>query len=143
MNNDRFKKFMQGRYGADEFLQFLLVVAVAFIILDSVFRVDLFALLAVAALAYAAFRALSKNPEARMRENVKYLEMYDKVKGSANAATVKRTSGMPNTKPVEPLNKAMAYFYCEGCGAKLSVPKGKGRVRIVCPRCRKEMFRNS
>ena len=39
--------------------------------------------------------------------------------------------------------KTTLYFDCEGCKTKLSVPRGKGKVRIVCPNCGQEMFKET
>lgn len=34
--------------------------------------------------------------------------------------------------------KTTRYFTCKGCGQVLSVPRGKGTLRVVCPKCKTE-----
>ena len=126
------RNFMQGRYGTDEFAQFLLVVEIILIILTMGTGLRLLNILFWAVFIYAVFRMLSKNNFARMKENVKYLEIYHKVRGDAKTAQAKAKN-----------HKTTLYFKCSGCGTTLSVPKGKGRIRVVCPKCHKEVFKNS
>ena len=35
------------------------------------------------------------------------------------------------------------YFKCKGCGQELSVPRGKGTLRVVCPKCKTETVKKS
>ena len=34
-------------------------------------------------------------------------------------------------------------FKCKKCGAVLSVPRGKGTLRVVCPKCKTETTKKS
>ena len=34
--------------------------------------------------------------------------------------------------------KTTKYFRCENCGQELSVPRGTGTMRVVCPKCKTE-----
>ena len=34
--------------------------------------------------------------------------------------------------------KTAKYFRCKHCGQELSVPRGKGTMRVVCPKCKTE-----
>ena len=35
--------------------------------------------------------------------------------------------------------KTSRFLKCPNCGQILSVPKGKGKLRVTCPRCRAKM----
>ena len=35
--------------------------------------------------------------------------------------------------------KTTAYLKCPNCGQMLSVPKGKGKIRVTCPKCHAKM----
>ena len=35
------------------------------------------------------------------------------------------------------------FFVCEGCGQRLTVPKGKGKLRTTCPKCGHVVMRES
>ena len=39
--------------------------------------------------------------------------------------------------------KTTRYFKCKGCGTVLSVPRGKGTLRVVCPKCKTETKQKS
>lgn len=39
--------------------------------------------------------------------------------------------------------KTTKYFRCKGCGQILSIPRGKGTMRIVCPKCKTEVMKKS
>ena len=39
--------------------------------------------------------------------------------------------------------KTTRYFKCKGCGQVLSVPRGKGTLRVVCPKCKTETKQKS
>ena len=39
--------------------------------------------------------------------------------------------------------KTTKYFQCKGCGQILSIPRGKGTMRIVCPKCKTEVMKKS
>ena len=39
--------------------------------------------------------------------------------------------------------KTTRYFKCKGCGTVLSVPRGKGTLRVVCPKCKTETTKKS
>ena len=39
--------------------------------------------------------------------------------------------------------KTTKYFRCKGCGQILSIPRDKGTMRIVCPKCKTEVMKKS
>lgn len=74
MNNFRSKmyRFMQGRYGVDQFNRFLFGCSIACLLL-SIFLGNFMYLVALALLVYSYFRMLSKNSGKRYKENLMYV----------------------------------------------------------------------
>ena len=70
---DKMVRFLQGRYGVDQFSKFLVGAAVVCILLSGLFRSRIFHLLGWACLVYIYIRMLSRNFERRYAENQKYL----------------------------------------------------------------------
>ena len=77
-------------------------------------------------------RCYSKNIAVRDRENQKWL---------AASAKPKRWWNMLDTMYVN--RKTTKYFRCKGCGQILSIPRDKGTMRIVCPKCKTEIMKKS
>lgn len=78
----KFMQFMQGRYGADKFSQFLSGVILVLIILELIFRNPLLWWLSLILLIYMYFRMFSRNIAKRYNENRKYLEISGKIRNS-------------------------------------------------------------
>ena len=79
---EKLQRFMWGRYGNDNFNQFLL--AVAFVsLLISFFGGGLFYLVATVVMVYAYFRMFSRNISKRSAENQQFLKQKLKVRAKA------------------------------------------------------------
>ena len=78
----RLQKFISGRYGGDQFSRFLVILA-WFLIVISLFASGtagrFVRILVSVVLVYSMYRCLSRNIEARNKENLKYLELKEKV----------------------------------------------------------------
>ena len=72
---ERFCRFMQGRYGQDEFSRFLLGAVLVCIILNIFLRSSALNAVTWLLLLYAYFRILSRNHAARCGENQRYLKV--------------------------------------------------------------------
>ncbi|PKM72447.1 MAG: hypothetical protein CVU91_08615 [Firmicutes bacterium HGW-Firmicutes-16] len=124
---NKFAKFMYGRYGLDELSKFLstasLVVIIVSMFLAQTSKTVVF-LIAIALLVYSYFRIFSKNYEKRRAENAKYLKfrqpIVDKIK---------------LRREMWAQRKEFKFFKCPSCKAVLRVPKGKGKIRVVCKKC--------
>lgn len=118
---------MQGRRGADGLSNFLVIVGIVLLFVSLVPGFDLASWVSLAVLAYALFRCYSKNIAARQRENAAFERVAEKPKKQLLLMQKKWTN-----------RSTTRYFTCKGCGQSLSVPRGKGTLRVVCPKCKTE-----
>lgn len=123
----RIASFMIGRNGNDRLNMFLLGVAVVLMVISLFFRGiagKVLDLLMVAVLALMYFRMLSKNIYKRREENEKYLSVRVKVQGH-----------LKKMKERWVQRKDYKFFSCPACKTNLRVPRGHGKIKIVCRKC--------
>lgn len=123
---------MQGRRGADGFSNFLMAVGIVLLLGSIIPGLGMLSWVALAVLAYSLFRSYSKNIAARDRENAAFERI---------AAGPKKHLSLMRKQWTN--RKTTRYFTCKGCGQVLSVPRGKGTLRVVCPKCKAETKRKS
>ena len=124
--------WMQGRYGIDGFLRMLVVFGLVLTIASLLPYLGALSWIAFLVLAYALFRAFSKNHAKRMREN----EAYERLSAKPKQAVSVAGKAWRNRKTTR-------YFKCKGCGTVLSVPRGKGKLHVTCPKCHMQTLRKS
>ena len=128
---EKIYRFMQGRYGNDQFNRFLMILALVLCVL-SLFRVPFAYLLGIACLAYAYFRMLSRNIYKRRAENSVYMKYEYRIK--QKLATWKRDMKQRKTHHI---------YKCPSCKQKIRIPRGKGKIEIRCPKCNQTFIRRS
>ncbi len=135
---DKFNKFMQGRYGVDDLSRFTMGVALVLIILAMFANIfsrtvgSTLDILGVAAIVYAYIRIFSRNIQQRYAENQKFLQMTSKFRFRFN-----------NEKDLMKQRKTHHIYSCPGCGQKIRIPKGKGKIEIECPKCHTKFVKRS
>ncbi|MBS6944385.1 MAG: hypothetical protein KH182_03225 [Ruminococcus sp.] len=135
---DKFNKFMQGRYGVDDFSRFIMGVALTLIILTMVVTMfnrnvgSILDFLGIAAIVYVYFRIFSRNIQQRYAENQKYLQMTSKFRLRFN-----------KEKNLMKQRKTHHIYSCPGCGQKIRIPRGKGKIEIECPKCHTKFVKRS
>ena len=139
---ERLRKFMEGRYGADELNRFLTVCGWVLLLIGFVLsgidnKVTLIVgsvlvTLSWALLIYSLFRTFSKRTQARASENYRYFVCKNKVLGWFRRRKARWQD-----------RKTHRYFRCPQCRATVRVPKGKGKIRITCPKCRHQFVKKS
>ncbi len=128
---EKLQRFMWGRYGNDNFNQFLL--AVAFVsLLISFFGGGLFYLVATVVMVYAYFRMFSRNISKRSAENQQFLKQKLRVRAFF-------------TKKKKELAERKVYhiYRCPNCRQKIRIPRGKGKIAIRCRKCGNEFIKKS
>ena len=120
---EKLQRFMWGRYGNDQLNRFLMILVLVLLVLSMIFRGP-FYFLALAALIYSYFRMFSRNISKRSAENQWYLRRSMKVRGFVQ-------------KKKRELSQMKQYhiYKCPGCGQKIRIPRGKGKIAIRCPKC--------
>ena len=74
-----------------------------------------------------AVKRIARNGEGRDRENAAFERAVEKPRRRLSLARKAWAN-----------RKTTRYFTCKGCGQVLSVPRGKGTLRVVCPKCKTE-----
>lgn len=128
----KLQTFMIGRNGVDNLGRFVLVVAVVLLLLGA-FVPDgtagaVLSYLALAAIVYGYFRMFSRNVGRRYRENCAYLSLSRKI-----SAPFKRAGKQAEER--KKYGKTHHIYRCKNCGQSLRVPKGKGTIKVTCPKC--------
>ena len=125
-------RFMQGRYGVDQFTKFLMGVALVCMILSLFTRSMVWSFLILLLLVYCYFRMFSKSITKRYAENQKYLQMTAGIRR-------KWASFQRDMKD----RKTHHIYKCPGCKQKIRVPRGKGKIAIRFPKCHTEFIKKS
>lgn len=117
-------RWMAGRHGADELGMATLFAGLILSLVSSFAGSSLLSLLGLALYVVTVFRILSRNHEARIRENQKFLSL------TGNWATKTRQFflRMKNRKDYK-------YFRCPGCKQLLRLKRGCGEKDITCAKC--------
>lgn len=134
---DKFYRFMQGRYGVDQFAKFTMGVALVSIVLAIFVNTgssagSLLDMLGLGAIVYTYFRIFSRNISKRAQENQKYL-----------SATAKLRQRLNKEKNMMKQRKDYHIYTCPSCGQKVRIPRGKGKIEISCPKCHSKFVKRS
>ena len=126
-SRQRTARFMAGRNGNDQFNFFLLIVDVVLLLLASIFSRRLGGLLyplVLVLLGYSYFRMLSRNLYKRRTENERFLRLYGRVMSKLRLLKERWVQ-----------RRDYKFFTCPSCKAVMRVPKGHGKIKIVCRKC--------
>ena len=118
---------MIGRNGNDDLNRFLLGLDIILILFAVLFRntvARLFSSLAIVLLVLIYFRMLSKDLMRRTDENAKYLRIKEQVFGFFRFRKEQWVQ-----------RKDYKFFVCPACKATLRVPRGRGKIKIMCRKC--------
>lgn len=133
---ERLARFMQGRYGVDQFSNFLVILALILMVIElfipSAYIRSGLNSLGLLILVYAYYRILSRNHYKRYAENERYMKYYNKVR----FFFARKKSHMEQ-------RRTHRIYKCPSCKQSIRVPKGKGKIAITCPKCRTEFIRRS
>lgn len=129
---ERFAGFMAGRYGADRLGQFLIGVSFCFLLLGLFVRKPWVDLLALACLVLCYFRMFSRNIGKRYKEAQVFEGLRFQVMEKFRRFRFKIQE-----------KKEYHIYKCPGCGQKIRIPRGKGKISIHCPKCSTDFIKKS
>ena len=124
---ERLARFMAGRNGNDQLNQAILVADLVLLVLGSIFSKTLGRIMfpiVLILLGYTYFRMLSRNIYKRQEENGKYLRLRYKAVSELNLMKERWKQ-----------RKEYKFFTCPSCHTVLRVPRGRGKLKIVCRKC--------
>ena len=123
-----FTRLMAGRNGPDHLNRFLSVVFLILSVCSMFVRnpriASAFYTLSMALFLYVMFRMLSRNIYRRQQENGAYLRERYKI-----------TSWWNGLRDRWAQRKDYKFYKCPSCRTRLRVPRGKGKLNIVCRKC--------
>ena len=126
------RRFMYGRYGVDQLSFVGILLYMVLIIIAQLFRWPILTGFSMLILVLCFFRIFSRNTGKRYQENEKFLQLTRPLKNWC----VEMNKRLRD-------RKTHRYFRCPNCKNMLRVPKGKGKICITCPVCRKEFIKKT
>ncbi len=121
----RMQQAAYGRYGYDELSKALYIVGFVLLLLSFIPNCGFLIFISLLVFIYVSFRALSRNIEKRQRENQWLLDRLSPIRSRKEE------------------RKYYSIFKCKECGNLNRVPKGKGKVRVTCPKCGHQEIRKT
>ena len=118
---------MIGRNGNDELNRFLLAADMVLILLSVIFSRGIGRFLSpigLVLLGFTYYRMFSRDLIRRSDENAKYFRIREHFLGMIR---VRKEQWVQR--------KDYKFFVCPACKATLRVPKGRGKIKIVCRKC--------
>ena len=120
----RMLEWSRGRNGADELSGACMNVAIVLVVIDLFARSTWLSVVALVLLGYSWFRISSTDVTARSRENA-----------SVQRALRGGLTWLANPVAAARENRVYKHLTCPSCGQRVRIPRGKGKVRITCPKC--------
>jgi uncharacterized protein YggT (Ycf19 family) len=127
--DEKFRKFMYGRYGLDDLYKFLFELYIVLLIINLFLKSKILNLISIFIVFYMFFRFFSKKIYARSNENQLFLKIKKKI-----------------LKPFRVIkmninDKNHIYKKCSKCGTILKLPlqSKAGFKKAKCPKCNKKV----
>lgn len=135
------RNFMLGRYGIDQLSIAMFILYFLIWLVERIFGLWWFAFLTAALIILIVFRGLSRNIDRRRAENEWFLRFWSPVLAWWRNRGIRAQARMQQhaaRKARAQEQKTYRFFTCAQCGQSLRVPRGKGKLRIRCPKCANE-----
>ena len=123
------RRLMYGRYGFDALSNFILSAGVVIYFIFALLGWNWLLFIPLLCVVYTYFRCFSKNIQKRYAENEKFKAFFRPA-----AAFFRIRKRMWKDR------KSHKYYKCPKCRQYLRAPKGKGKIKLTCPKCRQEFI---
>lgn len=120
----RLQQWMYGRNGVDRLSRDANLLGFVLMLCGSLFGVLVVYWLGLAVFVLALLRIFSRNIEKRTAENNAYLSLKGRF-----------TNWFAGKQRHWADQKSYRFFKCASCKQTLRLPKGKGKIEIICPKC--------
>jgi hypothetical protein len=135
----------QGRYGHDKLNRTIFITGLVMSVLSLLFSFLKVPAVSMAAsilswimLALGVLRMFSRNFYARQQELKQYMLFENKVikwwRSTFQTGGFKKRTD--NIRSFSQERRKFKYLVCPQCSQKLRVPRGKGKLRVTCTKCR-------
>lgn len=129
-------QFMQGRYGVDQFSNFLVWAGVLLSLITLLVRQPVLMFTSWVLIIYAYVRIFSKQINKRYAQNQKFLDITFPIGNVFAKIRYRIKYGKNSEKPYH-------IYRCRKCGQKIRIPKGKGKIMVTCPKCKYQFKKKS
>lgn len=120
----RTAEWARGRNGVDALASACSNVAILLVVVDLWARTVVVSFVALAFLGYSWFRMSSRNVSARRAENERFTKAFGPV-----------AAWLSNPVAAATESRTYKHLTCPSCGQRVRIPRGKGKVRVTCPKC--------
>jgi len=117
-------RFFSGRNGVDQLCSALMWLGLTISVVELLFPSVWLRLTFTAVFGYAAFRMLSRNLQARQRENFRFVRFFGRI---GKWFLLQKNKWRDR--------KTHVYRKCNNCKNTLRLPKITGQHRVCCPCC--------
>ena len=119
---EKILNFMKDRYGGDILNTIILYFSMGFAIINLFKKSNV--------LTITSLVLFSKNKRKRAMEQLKFFNFISPFYSKLLKFSSKD-------------RKNYIYFKCKNCKQELRIPKGKGKIKVICPNCKHEEIKKS
>lgn len=132
------KKYLKTMYGFDALSCTFLFISVVLNLLSLLISKDgvssILGLISYIPILFCLFRCFSRNYLARRKENELFVRMVFPIISKVLSS---------ETQQEKKEKKLFKFFKCPNCKQRVRVPKGKGKIEILCPNCSTKFIKKS
>ena len=132
----KIEEFFSGRHGSDQLSFAMSLAGLVLVVCSPAFENDdvhmLLSAVGLALIIWSVFRVLSRDDARRTKENEAFMSLFRRTPSPERRH---KDELQERKRRLKEKLKTHEMFYCPKCKAACFVPRGKGRVRITCPKC--------
>ncbi len=118
------QRLMSGRYGLDQLNYGLLFLGMGLTLFGRLLKMPALTMLSYVPYLLLLFRMFSRNHNKRRMENNRFFKVWFPVKQWFQRAAQRGRE-----------REHFRFYHCPKCHILIKVPKGRGKIKIKCPKC--------